>query len=62
MKFSFFIILLMILAINSFAQVQQEWVRTFNNTNNSDDYPVNIGFDSLGNVLVLGTSEVTSIL
>ncbi len=32
MKYSFFIILLTILALNSFAQVQQEWVRTYNNS------------------------------
>ncbi|NOS86512.1 MAG: T9SS type A sorting domain-containing protein [Ignavibacteria bacterium] len=61
MKYSFFIILQMIFILNSFAQVQQEWVRTFNNTNNSDDYPVNIGFDSLGNVLVLGTSNAQNL-
>lgn len=57
MKFSFFIILLMFLFLNSIAQVQQEWVRTYNTTPDYYDHALKLNVDGNGNIICSGNNS-----
>lgn len=61
MKNSFFIILLMTLALDSFAQVQQEWVRNYDNTSGRYEimYDMHVSNDA---VIVTGEIENTATM
>jgi hypothetical protein len=60
MKKISFLAFLLILSINillitnSYSQVNQEWVRTFNSGGNTDDYIEGMAVDKDGNVIIIG--------
>ena len=62
MKYSFFITTLILLALNSFAQVHQDWVRIYNTLPDKSDYNVKLLVDYNENIISLGNNSEYEII